>query len=539
MSGPREGTPSTWARGLRVARAVRRAAPRICARGGGGQQSSVVSSKRRARASGRGALLALASFLVLGVSSRFARAELSGSEPAVSRVYAIASPTWIYPEPRRSPRPIGSIRLGQSVALRDSTPRRGPGCQGGFVAVEPFGHVCLGSTATLDGSSRYLTTMRGLAPRPGPLPFAYALSNGAPMYRRLPTRAERERAERTLGPAGTFAALSWGSRGHERLAEPRLLPALAPMPGFLAGGGAAISAQPRELIRKAIPLGSMLAYTTTFAHDGRTWLLSADGTVVPADRVRPFRTSQFAGVRLGDGVELPLAWVRGRSRPAYRREGAAELVPSGEEWPARAHVALDPAQPPVKGADGRRYLPTLARRGAISLWIAEVDATVVEPRRRLPWGVTTGDKWVEIRLGHGTLVAYEGTRPVFTTLISPGAGGVPRAGVDPVRASTTRLGVHRILYKYRTQTMSPERGEARGFWIADVPHVQHFSPPFALHTAYWHEDFGEPMSAGCVNVSPLDGAWLFAWTGPLVPPEWEGAAPHPLTGAATVIAVYR
>jgi lipoprotein-anchoring transpeptidase ErfK/SrfK len=128
---------------------------------------------------------------------------------------------------------------------------------------------------------------------------------------------------------------------------------------------------------------------------------------------------------------------------------------------------------------------------------------------------------------------------VFATLVSPGAGGVPVRGKDPVKMSTTPLGTYRITFKHVASTMSPERGENRSFWIADVPYTQYFNAPFALHVAYWHEDFGKPMSAGCVNVSPRDGQHLFAWTEPVVPREWAGAGPTSLTGKGTFVVVTR
>ena len=89
--------------------------------------------------------------------------------------------------------------------------------------------------------------------------------------------------------------------------------------------------------------------------------------------------------------------------------------------------------------------------------------------------------------------------------------------------STTPIGTFRITYKVRATTMSPEQGDPRDFWLAEVPYTQYFSMPFALHTSYWHENFGEWMSAGCINVSPADGRWLFDWTDPPVPARWHGA----------------
>jgi lipoprotein-anchoring transpeptidase ErfK/SrfK len=50
-----------------------------------------------------------------------------------------------------------------------------------------------------------------------------------------------------------------------------------------------------------------------------------------------------------------------------------------------------------------------------------------------------------------------------------------------------------------------------------------FHRGFALHAAYWHDDFGRVRSHGCVNLSPRDAAWLFEWTDPHVPTTWHSA----------------
>ncbi len=460
------------------------------------------------------------------------------SAPArATYVYSTGSPTWIFADPVRTRNAIGYLRQGQSLPLRDREVRSGPGCGGGFVAVEPFGFVCLDHAASLDGTARYIRSMRELAPRPGPLPFHYALSNGTPMYRRLPSPEEWRHEERFYDPPGTFQPLSWGNRGHERLAEPRSIPPRAPVPSFLADGGSVARRQARSLVHREIPLGSMLAYTKAFEHGGRTWLQSADGTVVPADRVRPFRTTTFHGVELRDGLTLPLAWMRQRPRPQYVRDGD-QFKPTGRQWSRQSFVALDDQHEPREYA-GVRFLPTREQSARRPLWIRESDATVAARVEKLPWGVGEQDKWITLSITQGTLVAYEGWRPVFATLISPGAGGVPIRGKDPVKMSTTPLGAYRVTFKHAAQTMSPGAGLDERFWIADVPHTQYFNAPFALHTAYWHDDFGEPMSAGCVNLSPLDGLWLFRWTSPALPTGWGGVAPHRLTGVGTHVIVRR
>lgn len=361
------------------------------------------------------------------------------------------------------------------------------------------------------------------------------------MYNRVPTRAEQKRFERKFGPAGVFKPLIKSLSAHEDLALTSPITPTDPVPPFLENRRPILESR-FGLVRDEIPLGSMLSFTRTFEAEGRTWLLSTDMTIVPADRTRAFRPSSFHGVHLDGHTKLPIAWIRGEPRPRYRlsREG----VPHKTEtpWPARAFVELTGASITSPATDGAKFLETKERDRTGPLYIAAVDATVVEARERLPIGVAPGQKWIHVRITQGTLVAYEGLKPVFATLMSPGAGGVPVKGQDPVRASTTPTGTYYVTFKDRAATMSPDKpGEPRTLWIADVPHTQYFNPPFALHAAYWHERFGEPTSAGCVNVSPIDAETLFAWSDPPVPSHWQGATGSgaPLNGPTTAIVVSR
>ena len=110
------------------------------------------------------------------------------------------------------------------------------------------------------------------------------------------------------------------------------------------------------------------------------------------------------------------------------------------------------------------------------------------------------------------------------------------------RSATTPTGTYNITFKDRAATMSPETGENRSFWIQDVPWTQYFNPPFALHAAFWHERFGEPTSAGCVNLSPVDAQWVFEWSDPQVPAGWQGATGAGATsanGPTTAVVVQR
>jgi lipoprotein-anchoring transpeptidase ErfK/SrfK len=117
------------------------------------------------------------------------------------------------------------------------------------------------------------------------------------------------------------------------------------------------------------------------------------------------------------------------------------------------------------------------------------------------------------------LIAYEGERPVYATLVSTGRG---KTG-DPKTTSATVQGVFFIQSKHVSTTMDGSGG-ATSHDLHDVPYVQYFQGNYALHGAYWHDDFGKVMSSGCVNLAPADAAWLFEWTDPGVPAGWHGAS---------------
>jgi hypothetical protein len=298
----------------------------------------------------------------------------------------------------------------------------------------------------------------------------------------------------------------------------------------------------------------MMAYTRAFEAGGRTFLLSADLTVVPADRVRAFRRSLFRGTELGRDVALPIGWFRTAEGRVHARSADGRIEPTGKSWPIRSYVMLgepsveqqgvrywpvrSPGLTPAAGASG---LPAGSQATGLESFADERELTVVSAEAARPFGVEEGAKWIAVSITAGTLVAYDDLRPVYATLISAGQGGVPVSGRDHVKYSTTPVGAFRITYKDRAATMSPETGEDRSFWIADVPFTQYFNPPFALHASYWHEQFGQPMSAGCINASPLDAEWLFGWTGPAVPDGWNGAtgASAPENGRPSWVVVGR
>jgi hypothetical protein len=46
----------------------------------------------------------------------------------------------------------------------------------------------------------------------------------------------------------------------------------------------------------------------------------------------------------------------------------------------------------------------------------------------------------------------------------------------------------------------------------------YFYGGYALHGTYWHNNFGQPMSHGCVNLETGNAQKLFEWAGPVISP---------------------
>jgi hypothetical protein len=462
------------------------------------------------------------------------------AEPPKPRLWAKGYPVRIYGRPKVDERLIGLLRYGTSVTLRSTELVRGEHCRGGFWQIEPRGFVCNDHAVTREPSARFLEAGATAAPQAGPLPYRYAFSDGAPMYNRLPTAAEQAKKERGFGPTTQQRKYPKRQSSYEYLATVDVVEPVDAPPPFL------LTHQPitegrHGLVRENIPARSMLAFTRAFAADGRTFLYSADHALVPADRVRLFKPSTFRGTPLGAEVKLPLAWMRATDKSQWRRAGGdGAFEKAGGAWPAKAFVQLTGASAEIGRA---RWLETTDRdAGGAALWIDEKDATVVEAAKKRPNGVKPGQKWIVASISQGTLVAYEDMVPVYATLMSPGRGGIPIKGHDNVADSTTPVGTWNITFKDKVSTMSPDKpGGPRTNWIADVPHTQYFDPPFALHAAFWHDRFGEPTSAGCVNVSPIDAEALFKWSDPPVPDEWQGAtgAGAPENGKMTAIIIRR
>lgn len=455
------------------------------------------------------------------------------------RLAATSMLTRVYAEPSTRGKPVGFLRAGAIVEM-DPEPAGTDGCPGGFRKIKPYGYVCLGNDATLDLQHEIVRATTRRPDVTDKLPYMYGIvTRGGPAYARIPTQDDLARYEPNLKKhldrwakdeesGASYGLDVWQKWSTER--APAALEALAQritdreIPWFLRDGRRAPNLSGRIKSDDAVKIDEIsrrngMAFIETFLYEGRRYNVTTDLRVVPADRFRPIRGSDYHGVEIGKDIDFPFALVRRPGGKRWRLDGK-KLVADGElEW--RAAVPLTGKQ---QFFDGKLHYET--KDGA---WIDDRHAGRIDPAKRMPaWG-KKGEKWIDVNITKQVLVAYEGTKPVYATLISSGEAGLG----DHETSTATKRGIFRIHTKYVSITMDSDvSGEE--FELRDVPYVQYFEDGYALHGAYWHDKFGRPKSHGCINLSPEDARRLFFWTEPAVPYGWHGAA-RALTGTIVFI----
>lgn len=152
--------------------------------------------------------------------------------------------------------------------------------------------------------------------------------------------------------------------------------------------------------------------------------------------------------------------------------------------------------------------------GVDLLWVDATAMRPITPEELEPISPEIENKRIVVDLIQQTLSCYEDDREVFFCRVSTGAKF--NAEGKPVDKWATPLGKHRISRKYLTLQMS---GGTTGASY-DLPGIGWTSifvtGGVALHSTYWHNDFGVARSHGCVNLRPEHAKWIFLWTTPSV-----------------------
>jgi len=138
-----------------------------------------------------------------------------------------------------------------------------------------------------------------------------------------------------------------------------------------------------------------------------------------------------------------------------------------------------------------------------------VPVLALEDTNRHVLGVTNEERWIEVDLSDQMLYAWEGNNLFVSTPVSTG-----------LRWTPTPTGEFRIWIKLRATKM--EGGEGQNYYyLPNVPYVMFFENVevpgyrgYGLHGTYWHNDFGNPRSHGCVNLPTDIAEKIYYWVSP-------------------------
>jgi len=167
-----------------------------------------------------------------------------------------------------------------------------------------------------------------------------------------------------------------------------------------------------------------------------------------------------------------------------------------------------------KNDQGQVLYHVTERYGLDSFWCAAEAFRPLTTEEVEPINPEVENKLVVVDLNHQILSCYEDNREVFFCRIS--SGGKFNAAGEAVNTWATPLGDHLIWRKAISFHMQGGSTES-GWDTLGVPWTTLFvGEGVAVHSTFWHNDFGTPRSHGCVNCLPEDSKWVFRWTAPQV-----------------------
>jgi lipoprotein-anchoring transpeptidase ErfK/SrfK len=159
------------------------------------------------------------------------------------------------------------------------------------------------------------------------------------------------------------------------------------------------------------------------------------------------------GLRYGVSVQA-MAWANGLKNPYLIYVGQRLVIPNRSSTPVPQPGPSVP--PPAPGAAGKQIVVVLHEQ---------------------------------------KVYAYENGQLVHSSLASTGIARYP-----------TPVGQYRIYTKYLSTLMT-----GPGYYLPNVPYTMYFYAGYGLHGTYWHNNFGHPMSHGCVNLPTPEARWFFEW----------------------------
>jgi hypothetical protein len=245
--------------------------------------------------------------------------------------------------------------------------------------------------------------------------------------------------------------------------------------------------------------------------------LKMDGLFVRADDLEAASYSKFQGTTLSKELELPIAYVVRRGVRAWEMDGAAAV--KRDELDYHERLVLTGRYRTVQG---HRFWAAKDGR-----WVRHQDVTVLRRRHEFPEFATGGQKWLDVSIVTGSLIAYEGKEPIFATLVSVGRD---RLG-DPKATASTEQGLFRVVRKQITRRVADSTDTP----LHDAPWALELESGDWIYATPRHDRFGIEHTDGDVEISPHDGRFIWSWAHPEVPAGWHGVVADPSSESTFVL----
>ncbi len=221
-----------------------------------------------------------------------------------------------------------------------------------------------------------------------------------------------------------------------------------------------------------------------------------DGGFISTSSVRPFPRTSLSSIAAGR-TDLPLAFVTSQNAHLYKR--------AGEDL----EKAMDIPRYSVRKLGSEEQDIYWLKKEQLAL--RKADIRIAFPPPDPPTAVKDDDEhWVDVDLDNNILFAFKGPNLVRVFLVSG--------------SRETPSGIFRVYWKIVHQTFDRQRAR-NAYYLQSVPYILYFRDAYALHGAYWHDEFGTNETHGCINLSPDDARWLFTFLAPPLPPGYISIRP--------------
>ena len=271
----------------------------------------------------------------------------------------------------------------------------------------------------------------------------------------------------------------------------------------------AVVADPQKRVyREAVVLPAL-------KHSGRSWLFPAllvgTGFVIFAFAAI-FALTRPAVTSLIDNISAPAFEQENNwasvdvPKPTVTPVGVSAFAVQAADTPTSAPTSAPTKEPTLASTDLPTSIPTeeptftpvaTETPGTMGMEIIADTPTsqYVAPAAGPYPSKGNGARWIDVNLSEQRVYAYEGDIIVNSFIVSTGTARTP-----------TVTGKYKIWIKLKSTTMS-----GPGYYLTNVPYTMYFYKGYGLHGTYWHNNFGMPMSHGCVNLSIPDAQWLYNW----------------------------